>query len=201
LGDSTTVLTLPEIVTQLQTQWGDPDEGSYYRLLNVSGHTLDSLAAAVLRRAAMTRERPSEIALLLRAVRPAVPVVAGGLVLAIAAGFWLAHRLGYALSQTWLSLTFALIAWMLVVGAVAGRQAFHLILRSGQQGPALGTVSLAPGERRRLQVRLIYPADATPPQVLSLLPLPPSQPSPLPSPGPALGPAMKQSPRPPASLP
>jgi hypothetical protein len=82
-------------------------------------------------------------------------------------------------------------------GAVAGRQAFHLILRSGQQGPALGTVSLAPGERRRLQVRLIYPADATPPQVLSLLPLP------LP---PAVGasgpmPAVKQSPRPPARLP
>jgi len=84
-----------------------------------------SVAAAVLRRAAMTRERPSEIALLLRAVRPAVPVVAGGLVLAIAAGFWLAHRLDYALSQAWLSLTFALIAWMLVVGAVAGRQDRH----------------------------------------------------------------------------
>jgi uncharacterized membrane protein len=81
-----------------------------------------SVAAAVLRRAAMTRDRPSEIALLLRAVRPAVPVVAGGLVLAIAAGFWLAHRLGFALSQTWLSLTFLLVAWMLVVGAVAGRQ-------------------------------------------------------------------------------
>ena len=84
-----------------------------------------SVAAAVLRRAAMTRERPSEIALLLRAVRPVVPAVAGGLVLAIAAGFWLAHRLDYALSQAWLSLTFALIAWMLVVGAVAGRQDRH----------------------------------------------------------------------------
>ena len=79
-----------------------------------------SVAAAVLRRAAMTRERPSEIALLLRAVRPAVPVVGDGLVLAI-----VAHRLGFALSETWLSLTFALIAWMLVVGAVAGRQDRH----------------------------------------------------------------------------
>ena len=81
-----------------------------------------SIAAAVLRRAAMARQRPSEIALLLRAVRPVVPVVAGGLVLAIAAGFWLAHRSGYALSQTWLTLTFVLVAWMLVAGAVAGRQ-------------------------------------------------------------------------------
>ena len=51
-----------------------------------------------------------------------------------------------------------------------GRQGFHLVLRAGQQGPVLGTVTLAPGEQRTLQVRLIYPADATPPQVLSLLP-------------------------------
>ena len=81
-----------------------------------------SIAAAVLRLAAMRRERPSEIALLLRAVRPAVPLVAGGLVLAIAAGFWLADRLGIALSSTWLTLTFVLLGWMIVVGAVAGRQ-------------------------------------------------------------------------------
>jgi len=42
-----------------------------------------SLAAALLRLAAMRRERPSEIALVLRAVRPVVPVVAGGLVVTI----------------------------------------------------------------------------------------------------------------------
>ena len=81
-----------------------------------------SIAAAVLRLAATKRERPSEIALLLRAVRPAVPLVAGGLALAVAAGFWLAHRLGLSLSGTWLTLTFVLLAWMLVVGAIAGRQ-------------------------------------------------------------------------------
>ena len=81
-----------------------------------------SIAAAVLRLAAMRRQRPSEIALLLRAVRPAVPFVAGGLVLAIAAGFWLAHRLDLDLGATWLTLTFGLLAWLIVVGAVAGRQ-------------------------------------------------------------------------------
>jgi uncharacterized membrane protein len=88
------------------------------QLLFVGG----SIAAALLRLAAMRRQRPSEIALLLRTVRPVVPVVAGGLVLTIAAGFWLAHRSDVALSSTWLTLTFALIGWMLVVGAVAGRQ-------------------------------------------------------------------------------
>jgi uncharacterized membrane protein len=81
-----------------------------------------SVAAAVLRAAAMQRERPSDVALLLRAVRPAVPLVAGGLVLAVAAGFWLVDRIGFDLSGTWLSATFLLIGWMIVVGAVAGRQ-------------------------------------------------------------------------------
>ena len=56
-------------------------------------------------------------------------------------------------------------------GQASGRKAFHLVLRSGQQGPSLGRISLGPGQSRQLRVRLIYPADATPPQVLSLLPV------------------------------
>lgn len=84
-----------------------------------------AVAAAVLRAAAMRRERPSEVALLLGAVRPAVPLVAGGLVLAIAMGFWLVDRMGLDLGAGWLSATFALIAWMIVVGAIAGRQDRH----------------------------------------------------------------------------
>jgi hypothetical protein len=56
-------------------------------------------------------------------------------------------------------------------GRPSGRRAFHLVLRSGMAGPPLGRISLAPGQQRQLQVRLIYPADATPPQALSLLPV------------------------------
>ncbi|MEY4358663.1 MAG: hypothetical protein RLZZ631_149 [Cyanobacteriota bacterium] len=56
-------------------------------------------------------------------------------------------------------------------GGAAGRRSVHLVQRVGQEGPSLGTVSLAPGASRQLRVRLIYPADATPPQVLSLLPV------------------------------
>ena len=65
-------------------------------------------------------------------------------------------------------------------GKPMGRQGFHLVQRVGQQGPALGTISLAAGGSRSLRVRLIYPADATPPQVLSLLPVKqsPEQPEP-----------------------
>ncbi len=80
-----------------------------------------SMVAAALRVAAIRCERPAEIALLLRAVRPAVPFVAGGLVLTVAVGFWLADRVGYDLGATWLTLSFVLVAWMLAVGAVAGR--------------------------------------------------------------------------------
>ncbi|MEB3167701.1 MAG: DUF3370 domain-containing protein [Synechococcaceae cyanobacterium] len=56
-------------------------------------------------------------------------------------------------------------------GRPSGRRGFHLVLRTGMAGPALGQVTLAPGQQRQLQVRLIYPADATPPQALSLLPV------------------------------
>ncbi|MFZ9830489.1 MAG: DUF3370 domain-containing protein [Vulcanococcus sp.] len=72
-------------------------------------------------------------------------------------------------------------------GSRPSRQSFHLVQRSGQQGPSLGSISLAPGGERQLRVRLIYPADATPPQVLSLLPE-------------AIEAPVKQSPAPPASL-
>jgi len=84
-----------------------------------------SITAAVLRVAAMRRSDPAEIALLLRAVRPAVPLVAGGLVLTIAAGVALTDRLGIDFGSTWLSLTFGLLAFMVVAGAAAGRYDRH----------------------------------------------------------------------------
>jgi uncharacterized membrane protein len=84
-----------------------------------------SITAAVLRFGAMRRERPSEIALLMRAVRPAVPVVGAGLLVAVGAGFWLADRIGLDLGTGWLTWTFVLLAWLAVVGAVAGRQDRH----------------------------------------------------------------------------
>jgi uncharacterized membrane protein len=80
-----------------------------------------SIAVSVLRIAAIGRGRPSESALLLRAARPAVPLVAAGLLLTLAAGVWLARELGVPLDTGWLRATYALVAWLLVVGAVAGR--------------------------------------------------------------------------------
>jgi uncharacterized membrane protein len=84
-----------------------------------------AVAAATLRIAAMRRERPSEIALLMRAVRPAVPLIAGGLVLVLVFGLLLAVRLGIDFGSTWLTATFTLLAWIVVVGGLTGRQDRH----------------------------------------------------------------------------
>ena len=56
-------------------------------------------------------------------------------------------------------------------GRPSGRRRFHLVLRRGQEGPELGQITLKPGQTRSVRVRLVYPADATPPQVLSLRPV------------------------------
>ena len=56
-------------------------------------------------------------------------------------------------------------------GRPLGRRRLHLVLRQGQEGPVLGQVTLAPGQSRKVRVRLVYPADATPPQVLTVLPV------------------------------
>ncbi len=45
---------------------------------------------------------------------------------------------------------------------------FHIIQRRGQQGDALVTLTLKPGELRSVEVNLLYPPDATPPQLLTV---------------------------------
>ena len=81
--------------------------------------------ATIARVTALRRERPSDVAAAMRGARPAVPLLGIGLVLAIAFGFWLADRLGIDVGATWLTATFALLGWVVVVGAVAGRQDRH----------------------------------------------------------------------------
>ncbi len=47
-------------------------------------------------------------------------------------------------------------------------QYFHLVQRQGQMGEPLVMLQMKAGEKRRVLVDLIYPADATPPQVLTV---------------------------------
>jgi uncharacterized membrane protein len=81
-----------------------------------------SVTAAILRLGAIRLRRPSEQAVLLRAVRPAAAVIGLGLLLTIAAGFWLAGRVDADYGDAWLTWTFALLGYLLVVGAIAGRR-------------------------------------------------------------------------------
>jgi uncharacterized membrane protein len=92
--------------------------------LHLSGVLLfvgGSIAVTALRLLAIGRERPSESALLLRAVRPFVPLVGVGLLLTLGAGVWLAHELRVPYGSGWLQWTYGLVAWLVVVGALAGR--------------------------------------------------------------------------------
>jgi len=80
-----------------------------------------SVGVTALRLLAIGKSRPSESALLLRAVRPLVPLVGLGLVLTVGAGAWLTHELQVGFGTSWLRWTYVLLGWLVVVGAVAGR--------------------------------------------------------------------------------
>jgi hypothetical protein len=45
---------------------------------------------------------------------------------------------------------------------------FHLVHKRGQQGDPLVTLKMPPGDRRLVRFDVVYPADATPPQVLTV---------------------------------
>ena len=44
----------------------------------------------------------------------------------------------------------------------------HVVQRRGQRGEALATLMLKPSELRSIEVDLLYPPDATPPQLFTI---------------------------------
>jgi uncharacterized membrane protein len=108
-----------------------------------------SIVAGVLALAAMQRERPSDVALLLRLVRPAVIVVGIGSLVALGLGIWLAEYVGYGLGQGWV--VAAIVLWA-ASGALAGpagttmRHTRELAERLAEDGDR-------PSEELRLAVR------------------------------------------------
>jgi uncharacterized membrane protein len=97
------------------------DWALFLHLVGVLLFTGASVTVTALRLLAIGKSRPSESALLLRAVRPIVPLVGLGLVLTVGAGAWLAHELGVSYGAGWLRWTYVLLGWLVVVGAVGGR--------------------------------------------------------------------------------
>jgi hypothetical protein len=76
--------------------------------------------AAVAEASARRRERPSEVAAVLGTARWGVLLVAAGLVLAVAAGFWLLAETAYGFDG-WVQAALALVGVALVAGGIGGR--------------------------------------------------------------------------------
>ncbi len=113
-----------------------------------------SVVAGILHVAAMRRERPSEVALLLGLVRPAVVAVAVGSVVVLGFGIWLADDAGYGIGDGWV--VAAIVLWVVSGGlaAPAGRALRHareLAERLAADGDKpSGELHLAVGDRRAL---------------------------------------------------
>jgi uncharacterized membrane protein len=84
-----------------------------------------SIVAGILALAAMQREKPSEVALLLRLVRPVVGVVGVGSLLSLGFGIWLAEYVGYGIGKGWVVAAIALWAASGALGGPAGKTMRH----------------------------------------------------------------------------
>lgn len=92
--------------------------------IHVTGAALlvaGAVVAGVMLLAAMRRERPSEIALLLRTTRVGVALVGLGAFVVLAFGIWLADYLRYGVGDEWVVASIALWALSLALGGLGGR--------------------------------------------------------------------------------
>ena len=97
----------------------------FFHLVGAFALVAGAAVAGTLQVAALRRERPSEVAVLLRATRPGVVLVALGALLTLGFGVALASQLGYGLSPAWIQASLGLWAAAVVLGAAGGRTARH----------------------------------------------------------------------------
>lgn len=109
-------------------------------LVHIAGAFLlvsGSVVAGLLQLAAVRRERPSEVALLLRLTRPAVLAVAIGSLVTLGLGIWLAEYVGYGLGAGWVSTSIVLWVVAMALGGAGGlpmRHARELAQRLAEDG-------------------------------------------------------------------
>lgn len=84
-----------------------------------------AVVAGVLNIAALRRDRPSEIALLLSLTRFAVVAIMAGLALTLVLGLWLVHEAHYGYGDGWI--VAALVLWLLgsALGGAGGKRDRH----------------------------------------------------------------------------
>ena len=121
--------------------------------LHVTGAFLllgGTVAGGVLNVAAMQRERPSEIALLLKLTRAAVALIGAGMILTIVFGIWLViDEDVYDILDGWIVAT--LLLWVLAnaLGGAGGRRDRH----TRELAERLAVEGDAPSPDRRARVR------------------------------------------------
>jgi len=81
-----------------------------FHLLGAFCFVAGAVVAGTLQLAAIRRERPSEVALLLRLTRTGVALVGIGSLATLGFGIALAEHLGYGLSPAWIQAAIALLA-------------------------------------------------------------------------------------------
>ena len=84
-----------------------------------------AVVAGVAQLSALRRERPSEIALLLRLARPGVLLINLGALGTLAFGIALAEDTDIGLGAGWISASLALWVVMMLLGGLGGRSARH----------------------------------------------------------------------------
>jgi uncharacterized membrane protein len=82
-----------------------------------------AVATLALNSAVLRREKPSEIALLLRLVSLIIPAFAVGLVLLLVFGLWLVHDAGYGYGDGWIVAALILFVLSNVLGIAGGERA------------------------------------------------------------------------------
>ena len=80
-----------------------------------------SIVAGILQFAATRRERPSEIALLLGLMQPAVIAIGVGAIVTLGLGFWLADDAGYGIGEGWVVAAIALWVVAQALGGLGGK--------------------------------------------------------------------------------
>ena len=100
------------------------DKYDWLLLFHVVGAFLlfsGSVVAGLLHLAAIRRERPSEIGLLLGLIRPAVVAIGVGAFLTLALGLWLVDDAGYGYGDGWVIA--AIVLWVVgnALGGAGGR--------------------------------------------------------------------------------
>jgi uncharacterized membrane protein len=97
----------------------------FLHLLGAFAFVAGAAVAGTLQVAALRRDRPSEVLILLRLTRVGVLLVLVGATFTLAFGIALASHVGFGLSPAWIQTSLALWAASVVTGAIGGRTARH----------------------------------------------------------------------------